>query len=60
MECGISIISYYNQSPDWVKAVWVLSAPAFILGMSGLILWYRVAMRRLNSLEASTTVDSVS
>ncbi len=60
MECGFSIISYYSQSPDWVKAVWVLSAPAFTLGMTAVILWYRVAMRRLDRSAVSSTLDSVS
>lgn len=49
MYCGFSIISYYEASPDWIKAVWVLSLPFFVVGMTGLILHHRVAMRRLRA-----------
>lgn len=41
------LIDFYRSSPDWVKAVWVLSIPAFVVSMTALVLWYRVAMRRL-------------
>lgn len=53
MYCGFSIISDYEASPDWIKAVWVLSLPFFMVGMTGLVLHHRVAMHRLRSGDAS-------
>lgn len=42
------LIDFFRSSPDWVKAVWVLSLPAFVVSMTALVLWYRVAMQRLH------------
>lgn len=47
MYCGFSWVSYYNQSPDWVKALWVLSLPLFIASMSALALWFVLSVKRL-------------
>lgn len=43
-----SYIGYYRVSPDWVKAIWVLSLPVFVLGMSWIIAHYGVALRRMH------------
>ena len=42
-----SALTFYEQSPDWVKAVWVLSLPAFIVAMSWIVAHYGVAVLRL-------------
>ncbi|MBB4064997.1 hypothetical protein [Gellertiella hungarica] len=50
---SISILDFYRSSPDWVKAVWVLSIPFFAVAMTGIVLRYRVEMRRLSAGERS-------
>ena len=40
-------LDYYRSSPDWVKAVWVLSLPAFFIGMSWIAAHYGLALLRL-------------
>ena len=47
MGYAYSIIDFYRESPDWIKVIWVLSLPAFVLCLTWLVLWYRVSMRRL-------------
>ena len=46
-----SVLDFYRESPDWVKAVWVLSLPAFFLGMSWIAAHYGVALRRMRVSE---------
>ena len=41
------VLEIYRASPDWVKALWLLSIPAFVAAMTGMVLWYRVEMRRI-------------
>lgn len=47
MYCGFSWLIYYNQSPDWIKALWVLSLPGFVAFMSALALWFILSVRRI-------------
>lgn len=49
------VLEIYRASPDWVKALWVLSIPAFIAAMTGMVLWYRVEIRRIASLRSQTS-----
>ncbi len=47
MDCGFSWLNSYYQSPDWVKALWVLSLPSFVLALSALGLWFFLSWKRL-------------
>lgn len=46
------VLEIYRESPDWVKALWVLSIPAFIAAITGMVLWYRVETQRIASMRA--------
>ena len=46
-----TLLNVYEQSPDWVKAVWVLSLPGFIVAMSWITAHYTVALLRLRRRE---------
>ena len=48
-----TLLNFYEQSPDWVKAVWVLSLPAFIVCMSWIAAHYTVAVLRLRRRETA-------
>ena len=43
-----SLIDFYSQSPDWIKAAIILGVPAFLLGLLWLLLWYRVEITRID------------
>lgn len=58
MYCGFSWLSYYNQSPDWIKAFWVLSLPGFVAFMSTLALWFILSIRRLRLEERRLALGS--
>jgi len=34
----------YQSTADWIKALWIVSVPAFVLGLVALILRYRLAL----------------
>lgn len=53
MYCGFSWLNYYNQSPDWIKALWVLSIPAFVGFMSWLGVWFYLSLKALKLRERS-------
>lgn len=44
-----SLIDFYSQSPDWIKVFWVASVPGFLLGLTAIVLWYRVQMARIRA-----------
>ena len=52
----LTLLDFYQQSPDWVKAVWVLSLPAFIVAMSWIVAHYGVAVLRLRRREPGKSV----
>ena len=36
----------YQSTADWVKALWLIAPPAFLLGLIALILRYRIATKQ--------------
>ena len=46
-----SYLDYYRESPDWVKVVWILSLPVFVLGMSWIIAHYSLQLRRMRWID---------
>ncbi len=34
----------YQSTADWIKALWIVSVPVFVLGLVALILRYRLAI----------------
>jgi len=34
----------YQSTADWIKALWIVSVPAFVLGLVALVLRYRLAI----------------
>ena len=49
----------YQSSPDWIKALWLVVPPSFLLGVLALVLRYRVAVRRLERFADGRPVWSV-
>lgn len=47
MACGSSWLNSYYQSPDWVKAMWVIGLPAFVVALTALGLWFFLSLKRL-------------
>lgn len=58
MGYAYSVLDFYRESPDWIKVIWVLSLPAFALGLTWHVLWYRVAMRRIAALDRGTAAGA--
>lgn len=52
MGYAASLLDFYRESPDWIKVIWALSIPVFVLGLTWIVLWYRVAMRRIEGASA--------
>ena len=53
------VLDTYQSSPDWIKALWLVSIPGFLLGVLALVLRYRVAVRRLERFADGRPVWSV-
>lgn len=41
------LLDTYQSTSDWVKALWILMWPAFVLSVLALVLQYRLALARL-------------
>ena len=39
------LLDTYQSSADWIKALWLIVPPAFVLGLVALLLHYRLASR---------------
>lgn len=39
----------YQSLPDWMKALWLIVPPAFLLGLIALIMRYRIASRQVDN-----------
>ncbi|MFJ7352920.1 hypothetical protein ACIQWS_02025 [Phyllobacterium sp. NPDC097923] len=42
------LLDTFQSSPDWIKAVWLLIPPGFLLGLVALTMRFRIAARQLN------------
>lgn len=41
------LLDTFQSSSDWIKALWIVSVPAFLLGVLALVLRFRLAAKRL-------------
>ena len=42
------LLDTFQSSPDWIKALWLLIPPGFLLGLVALMLRFRIAAKQLN------------
>lgn len=45
----------FQSSPDWIKALWLLVPPAFLLAATVIMIWFRLAVRREKTTEPGQT-----
>ena len=43
------LLATFRSSPDWIKALWILSGPGFLLGVLALVLRHRTAVVRITA-----------
>ena len=53
------LLNTFRSLNDWIKALWILSVPGFVLGFLALVLRYRVAVRRLDRFADGRLICSV-
>lgn len=46
------LLDTYQSLSDWMKALWLIVPPTFLLGFLALILWFRLASKRVRSDKA--------
>lgn len=53
------LLHTFQASPDWIKALWIVSIPAFWLGVLMLILRYRAAVMCLKPVKKGKLAYSI-
>ena len=46
------LLDTFQSSPDWIKALWIVAVPGFLLGVLALVLRFRLA-----TMEATPSAD---
>lgn len=40
------LLDTFQSSPDWIKALWLLIPPGFVLALIGMVMCYRLGVKR--------------
>ena len=49
----------YQSTADWIKALWIVAVPGFLLGLTGVVLYFRLESKRVAGLGASNLVYTI-
>ena len=49
----------YQSTADWIKALWIVAVPGFLLGLTGIILHYRLESGRAAGMGVGDLVYTV-
>ncbi|MBN9044227.1 MAG: hypothetical protein J0H18_01010 [Rhizobiales bacterium] len=53
------LLDTFQTSPDWIKALWVLMPPGFLLGLVALLLRFQAAISKTDGPRAGRLLYSV-
>ena len=49
----------YQSTADWIKALCIVAVPGFLLGLAGVVLYFRLESKRADALAASELVYTI-
>jgi hypothetical protein len=53
------LLDTFQSSPDWIKALWLLIPPGFLLGLVALMLRFRIAARQMDQSAVGELIYSI-
>lgn len=53
------LLDTFQSSPDWIKALWLLIPPGFLLGLVALMLRFRIAARQMDQSPKGELIYSI-
>lgn len=53
------LLDTFQSSPDWIKAVWLLIPPGFLLGLVALTMRFRIAAKQIEQSAGGELIYSI-
>lgn len=53
------LLDTFQSSPDWIKALWLLIPPGFLLGLVALMLRFRIAAKQMEQSAGGELIYSI-
>ncbi|WP_288191696.1 hypothetical protein [uncultured Phyllobacterium sp.] len=53
------LLDTFQSSPDWIKAVWLLIPPGFLLGLVALTMRFRIAAKQMDQSPKGELIYSI-
>lgn len=53
------LLDTFQSSPDWIKALWLLIPPGFLLGLAALMMRFRIAAKQIDRSPKGELIYSI-